>query len=951
MIMKIKEHRKNIILCEIEKTLNSLDDLSKGKNTFHSIDSGSDDFTVWERSIELTTRQHKRYLYILPKTNKVNCNTAINKLKGHVVELEDVFFIDVFENYSNGNNVISTTEFFKMLFNIDGYSDYLNNEKDSLRINRLYIDRKIISLTSQQDLQRDDLEVQTILNNWSLNKSLNELPILLLGDRGMGKSWVVKKFCLTQLHKSLKNPWLYPPAIYIDLSFLSDGFSQQSSVLDAILYHLKSLYNIQMLSDYYIWETFLRVNRIILVLDGFDEMTKEINEEIMFKNIWEIFSIVNKSTKVILTSRTNHFNSRSKILKHFSYFDYVNSSNQDNGENEVEYSEVGTRIRKNFNIFELTKLHNKDLKDLLIKYGIQRNLVFNNGIKQLRIIKRKAAKWNLEYEIEEISTIPAIYDTLIKILGNPSISLINTYKSVLLSAIIEYNIDTNRAIKNLITIVNKKLNNWDLSAQKKLNILSEIAWYMFERNYDYFMFERIPTYIRDKFGLNFELTINDIRTQTVIALYEENRYTFITQGVYAYLASLHICELLIDQNIESNYKGLDNLGRYDLSKTDIGNRILAFLKEEISDSVELKEKLKKIITGKIENSIPYSVWTKYLIKNCEKLGVSLQQIKLKDYWTRKPIDYDDNMVLIASKEFDPFFMSINEITNKFFEKFLLDSVEPKTVAEYDDLISKFDESYPGYFWKRRTDSRLTNIHKTLIENYDSQLWEHNNNPFRAVKNDYHLMLWADGNPPKNRKDHPVVYISWFAAAYFCNWLSVKHSLPPFYIFILLPKESVKEGQKEFEVIVRKNTQSHGYRLPSAHEWKFIAQEGNVQMKFPWDKYEKNGVLTSEGNKYMQSLLKEQPETFPVRSDEQNIFGITGLIGNVREWVDRSKVEEIKSHRDLGFIKGATWLLGKDGFDFNNLNSVFAENTNLDVGFRIARSLSASEKKIIENALS
>lgn len=948
--MKYKKTNKEIILYEIDKTLTALDNLSNGKNTFHKVLDNKDDFTIWERIVELTKTENKKYLYILPQNGKIDLDVVNNKLANNNVKKENVFIIDLFGTIKNKTNKINTNDFFKLLFNIDGYIKYLNNDIETQRINSLYIDREINILTAQRDFKGKDSEVQTRLNDWALNKSTQGLPILLLGDRGIGKSWVVKKFCINQLKLSSQNPWLYPPAIYINLSFLSDGFSQQASILDAILYHLKNLYKIEMLSDYYIWESFLRTNRIILVLDGFDEMTKEINEEIMYKNLWEIFSIVNKSSKVILTSRTNHFDSKSKILKHFSYVEYIDSTQKYLSDDEIEYSEVGTRIRKNFNIYELTKFEKEDFKDLLIKYGLQKNLVYNHGIKRLKNIKKKAAEWNLEFEIEEISSIPAIYDALIKVLGYPSINLLTAYKSVLLSAIIEYNIDVNRAINYLITIIDKKLKTWDLSAQRKINILSEIAWYMFERDYDFFMFERIPNYIKDKFGLKFELTINDIRTQTVISLFENNRYNFITKGVYAYLVSSYIYELLNDDNIELNYRGIENFGRYDFTKTEIGNRVITFLKEKINNTNGLKQKVETLINNKIDQSEPYAVWLKYLVKNGEKVDIPLLQIKLKDHWTIKPIKFNDNMVLItnkkmliAKKKIEPFFISINEITNKVFEEFLMDTPEPYDEKEFDQLIEKINEEYPGYFWRRRTDSRQTNISLSDIRLVDNQLWKHNRNPFRSIMNDYHLMLWVNGRPPKNKKDHPVVYVSWFAAVYFCNWLSKRHSLPPFYNFILGPEEG--------KVVVEKNAQSYGYRLPLASEWKYVAQEGNEMLKFPWDKYKENEILTAEGKKYKQSLLKEQPETYPVRSDEQNNFGVTGLIGNVREWIDRSSVLIVESKKDVGIIKGATWLLGEDGFDFDTMNNVFAENTNLDVGFRIARSLSETEKEIIMKAIS
>jgi formylglycine-generating enzyme required for sulfatase activity len=212
-----------------------------------------------------------------------------------------------------------------------------------------------------------------------------------------------------------------------------------------------------------------------------------------------------------------------------------------------------------------------------------------------------------------------------------------------------------------------------------------------------------------------------------------------------------------------------------------------------------------------------------------------------------------------------FYIGKYEITNKQFEYFLQNNPQ----------------------WKK------SNI-KKLIEK-------------KLVSVDY-LDNWKKGKMPEKLKNHPVVYISWFAAVAYCSWLSEL------------------TGDK--------------YRLPSELEWEYAAGNG--------ERHDPFGIMPMTEN---DLTFAKNPGPFkttrPVGSHKPNLLGLYDMNGNVWEFTMSTfapypyvarRVESMKSLKPLRriAIRGGSYdtFFVYTGTTFRKF--AYAATSSDEIGFRVVK---------------
>jgi formylglycine-generating enzyme required for sulfatase activity len=194
--------------------------------------------------------------------------------------------------------------------------------------------------------------------------------------------------------------------------------------------------------------------------------------------------------------------------------------------------------------------------------------------------------------------------------------------------------------------------------------------------------------------------------------------------------------------------------------------------------------------------------------------------------------------------------------------------------------------------------------------------------------------------------HPVANVTWQDAAKYCNWLSLKEGLDPFY--------TTKSG-----FIAGINPEANGYRLPTEHEWAWLARnKGGEVLVYPWEDPAQLGgdpignFADVSAVDFIAFTLPEYDDGYkasaPVGKYPANHRGLYDLEGNVAEWVN----DWYSANSDLAGTSNLVDYLGPDEGEFHVIRGGSWARGHLpqlrlayrdfgakgvhDVGFRIAR---------------
>ena len=130
-----------------------------------------------------------------------------------------------------------------------------------------------------------------------------------------------------------------------------------------------------------------------------------------------------------------------------------------------------------------------------------------------------------------------------------------------------------------------------------------------------------------------------------------------------------------------------------------------------------------------------------------------------------------------------------------------------------------------------------------------------------TQDEYREVVGSNPSYFSGEGNRPVEQVSWFDAIAFCNRLSEREQLPPYYSI---------DGDKV------RIAGGGGYRLPTEAEWEYACRAGSSA---PWC----SGTAAGSLGEYAWYSDNSNSQTHTVATKRPNDWGLYDMHGNVWEW--------------------------------------------------------------------
>jgi formylglycine-generating enzyme required for sulfatase activity len=868
---------------------------------------------------------------------------------------------DTLGHHSIPVDVMTTADFFRYLVRLPtGFPNLLQGNAPSsvdLRHFEAYQTRQVRVVNDPDGcIQHGEIiELEPYLAEWASGR-VGKRPILLMGERGAGKSWELMRFCINQFATHAQQPWRSGPAFYVNLRDLR--WHTEDHYFMLARYILGRYSPIEMLHDAGMLHALLGTGRAVLCFDALDEFSFQPDDATVRLHLSFFSNLVLPNTRFLVSGRISYFENLAAILQQPLW----------------DRQTIGST----FQVLALQPLRPDQSREYAsIRFG-----------KPASVSPKLEEDHALSAAIQAARSHPA----LLRIIADHEASGGTTALQALRAAIelghIKFNLLYDKTGDHVPSASGEPV---DLSLKTRLRIIEELAWYMAERGSGELDFARFPRKIRALFDLDTDIAIRDIRSHSVFQLssVESNRIgtdpDALTDGTFRFVIPLDPQDPA--GGVNSSLTGAYFLSRYilrrlkevdpqgsllppnirfrSLGRVPLSASTAAFVAAQLEEGgddwrAELRATALELLRHEASNRsfAVFSPWYRFLVTNLHLMNVlSTEEADRINPWT-------DHVQLLFGKNPDSAKMAMVLVPPPTAEERAA-SPEAAHLPSSPVLLGVHEVTHREYqaFVESGSEGEDWRVERTTRAGARS---DDPPSPYASLTNEYHLYYWRRNEsvggfaPVPGMLDHPSTYVSWFAAAAYCNWLSNEQR-----------RECAYPDLPNAPKRTRDAVESGGYRLPTVAEWLWAARGRNPDVNYPWemfpyylprDEREAAWTLGHEALRHLDGhrradwlenpaawyvkhqdamkavLLGSGEETLPVLYDEFNDCGLSGMLGNVKEWCNDSEDESGKAC----WIVGSTAYLEEPSFDYRYRITLFPENTNPDVGFRVARSLTVTE---------
>ena len=391
------------------------------------------------------------------------------------------------------------------------------------------------------------------LMEWGHGVRSGGQSILIFGERGSGKTWILRSFAARQLKQHRISPWTTPPAFYLPLREYAGILRSAQGLRKTLSYFFHDQYPSMGPSHLYFWEAVIESGAAILLLDGFDELAREVSVDGMVRHLERLSFLLPGNARVVLTTRGTVFPSLTKMVEVFSGVAPASDRSEMTGEEFLRQEDVAVSVRAR-SIYSIIPFSPVDLVKLARKKRLIRwkdrldgdAVPLGTPARETPGAEGSFADLLSEHSrlvtgdksilaaCLKLGEIPACANFMMTFLeqlqeDDEPVPLIRLFEMSLIGPLVSYNVALDRALVSFTTRRYEPARDpkaaitidKDLDVAKKLSVLEFIAWKLIESRQSEFTSDYIAAAALDSPEADFKAVVNDLRSQTVFDFSDE----------------------------------------------------------------------------------------------------------------------------------------------------------------------------------------------------------------------------------------------------------------------------------------------------------------------------------------------------------------------------------------------------------------------------------------------